>query len=96
MYLKRDSLNLSSEKWPLIRSSKFSYQKDTDFPMLLRKCWGIFAQKMGFVNSLNYSVIILRTDQNLDLLKMSQHQNKEFTFGYLFRIQDDSIHILTY
>ena len=32
---------------------------------------------MGFVNSLNYSMIGLGTDENLDLLKMSQHQNKE-------------------
>ena len=32
---------------------------------------------MGFVDSLHYSMIILGMDQNLDLLKMSQHQNTE-------------------
>ena len=30
----------------------------------------IFAQKIGFVNSLNYSMIILVIDQNLDLFKI--------------------------
>ena len=37
----------------------------------------IFAQKMGFANSLNYSMIVLGTHQKLDLLKMSYHQNTE-------------------
>ena len=44
------------------------------FPITGKNILEIFAQKMGFVNSLNYSMIILGTDQNLDLLKMSQHK----------------------
>ena len=47
-------------------------------PNTSEKNWEFFAQKMGFVNSLNYFMIILGTDQNLDLLKMSHHQNTEF------------------
>ena len=37
----------------------------------------MFAQKMGFVNCLKYSMISLGADHNLDLSKMSQHQNTE-------------------
>ena len=77
MYLKEDPLNLSSVKGPLIRSSRVSYQKYIEFQILVKSFFGIFVQKMGFVNSLNYSIIILGTDQNLDLLKMSQHHNTE-------------------
>ena len=43
----------------------------------MKKILEIFAQKMVFIDSLNYSMIILGTDQNLDLLKMSQHQTTE-------------------
>ena len=46
-------------------------------PNTSKKVLEIFAQKVGYVNSLNYSMIILGTDQNLDLSKMSQHQNTE-------------------
>ena len=38
-----------------------------------KKIGEIFAQKTGFVNSLDYSVIILGTDKNLDLIKMSHY-----------------------
>ena len=58
MDLKRDSLNLSFVKWPLIRSSKFCHQKYIEFQILVRRNFIKFAQKMGFVNSLNYSMII--------------------------------------
>ena len=41
---------------------------------------------MKFVNSLKYSMIILGTDQNIDLSKMSLHQKNRNFFGYLYRI----------
>ena len=35
-----------------------------------------FAQKMSLVNTLSYSMLMLGTDQKLDLLNLSQHQSK--------------------
>ena len=76
MYLKRDSLNLNSVKLPFI-SSKLSYQKYMKFQILMKLFLEIFAQKMKFINLLNYSMVILGTYQDLDFLKMSQDENTE-------------------
>ena len=63
MYLKRDSLN----------------PKYKEFQILVKNFFGNFCTENHIcsLNSLNYSMIVLGTDQSLDLLKLSQHQNAE-------------------
>ena len=53
---------------------KFFYQKYIAFQILFLE---ITAQKMRFANSFNYSVIMFGTDQNLNHLRISQHQNTD-------------------
>ena len=53
------------------------YQKYIDFQILVKRISRIFAQKMRFPNTLNYCLLISGRGQNLDLLKMSQHENTE-------------------
>ena len=93
MYMKGDWLNRKFCEVVINKKFKFSYHKYIEFQML-ENFLGNFVQKMGFVYSIIYSMIILGTDENLNILEMSKHLNIGNSWVF-FRIQGYSIHIPT-